>query len=280
MIGSEGHCDNLNIQMLIRYSAENYRSLKDCQELSFVAGAYKDHPEFQTRVPSADLDLLRVAVIYGPNASGKSNVLASLRFIANAVKRSFKDWDPAEEIPLRRFKFGDADERPSSFTIDFLLDGVRHEYGFTAEKREFSEEWLYAYPNRTKNLWFSRRRGEYRFGKALTGTKNRIRSVTRSNSLFLSAAAQNNHSQLLPVYRWFTDRLIFEFGDHSNAPTSKTAKMCSDDSIRARVLKHMRAADLGIVDISVAKEDTRPEVGEFVSAIEKFVGRPIPTPEL
>ena len=76
-------------------------------------------------VPNLGESLLPVAAIYGPNASGKSNVLAALSWLISAVRDSLRAWD--DEIPLDPFAFAGS-PTPSEFTIEFVVLDVRFEY--------------------------------------------------------------------------------------------------------------------------------------------------------
>ncbi len=145
-----------------------------------------------------------VAAIYGANASGKTAVIGALGFVAAAVKWSHAYWLPDTPFPAEPFA-GDARTVPSEFTVDLLLGGIRYQYGFAANSQAILREWLYVYPKRTKQAWFERvEDAPISFGRKMPGENTRIGGLTRENSLFLSAAAQNNHEALLPIYNWFS----------------------------------------------------------------------------
>ena len=245
--------------MLIRFRARNFRSLKEEQELSLVASSLKDSPEAVTQVEGLDLGLVRVAAIYGANASGKSNVIKALAYMSSAVQNSQRQWAPEGPIPREPFLLDPQSKLdPSSFEADLLLDGVRFHYGFTLNDREISEEWLNAYPTgkrpMKRQMWFKRAGKIFTFGKKLEGDNRAIERLTRPNSLFLSAAAQNNHETLLPIYKWFAEHL-------THVPKERgylrliTAKMCQDEILKSSVLSMLRVADLGVVGLDVREED-------------------------
>ncbi len=82
--------------MLIRFEASNFRSLAENAELSMVA---VDRSRDEARpAPLLGESLLTVAAIYGPNASGKSNVVAALSWLKDAVADSLRIWEG--EIPI------------------------------------------------------------------------------------------------------------------------------------------------------------------------------------
>lgn len=240
---------------MIRFRTQNHRSIQDEQELSLVATLLSDRPESLVRAERYDFDLLRVAAVYGPNASGKSTLFDALAFMRSAVVDSQRTWTPDEGVPLSPFALdAEAREEPSLFAVDLLLDSVRYEYGFVADSSRVLEEWLYAYPKGRRQEWFTRDAGkadEFVFSRLLTGENRAIRALTRSNSLFLSAAAQNNHESLLPIYNWFSRGV----GIVSGRPKGfeyQVAEKCKDDAYREAVLSLLIAADLGISGLELA----------------------------
>ena len=220
----------------------------------------KDTPEAVTRVGGLNLGLLRVASIYGANASGKTNVIKALAFMGNAVRESQRSWAPEGPIPREPFLLDPQSKSdPSTFTVDLLLDGTRFHYGFTLNDREIAKEWLEAYPTGRRQMWFTREAKTFIFGKKLIGDNRAIERLTRQNSLFLSAAAQNGHEALLPLYKWFAER--FEYVPRERTRfAGETAQMCKQEGIKSRVLQSLRAADLGVVGLEVREEDLFPAV--------------------
>lgn len=254
--------------MLLRFRIANFRSLRDEQELSWVASSLADPPEGLVHVADLGLDLLRVAAIYGANAAGKSNVLAALRFVSMAVQDSHRRWGPGGPIPREPFLL-DSEGRtaPSRFETDFLLDAVRYRYGFEIDSERVLGEWLYAYPNRRQQLWFHRHdetAEPFEFGKSFRGNNRSIAALTRRNSLFLSVAAENNHAALSPIYAWFADRLRFSGSENRDARLAFTLEQIK---IRKRaVLDLLRLADLGIDDLDLERPTLDSDVREALQS--------------
>jgi AAA15 family ATPase/GTPase len=235
--------------MLIRFHTANFRSLRDDQELSMVA-AFKGDRTDLVRAESLGIDLLRVAGIYGANAAGKSNVLAALRFMRDAVRLSHRSWLPEGPISREPFLFdATARSNPSEFEADLWIDDILYTYGFSLDDRKIREEWLYASPRGRRQLWFSRDPEEgFKFGKHMKGNNRALQRLTRDNSLFLSVAAENNHQALLPIYSWFAKQLRFTRHENRDRQLS-----CSIDVLKSEfrelLVNLLRRADLGIVDI-------------------------------
>src|SRR5579862_988971 len=252
--------------MLLRFKFANYRSFRGEQELSLVAGPLNDQPAGVFEVPGLGERILPVAALYGANASGKTTVLRALQFMERAIHDSHRLWAPEQPIPLEPFA-GEAPETPTRFVVDFIRQGVRHQYGFAMNSVAVLEEWLHVYPKGKKQTWFNRRAGKPMvFSDKLTGENRVIAQLTRSNSLFLSAAAQNNHEMLVPVHTWLSNTAAFVFGDRS-VETTQTVKMCEDGKTREIIARLIRVADLGITDLDVSATTLPKETSALFDSI-------------
>jgi hypothetical protein len=231
----------------------NHRSFRDEQELLLMP------------VYAKDREVLPVAAIYGANASGKSNLLDGLKFMAEAVRNSFAQWRPGGGVPRRPFKLDPtARERPSVFVAEIVADGVRYTYGFEVDDERVLSEWLYSYPEKRKRLLFDRSRDQVKFGKAVADAVGRtdvLEGLLRPNALFLSLAAQSNIAALLPVHHWFTGRLGFRLdGDHPDLEQRVAEFLAVDSPPRDEVVELLRAADLGISDIALGVDRLRVRI--------------------
>jgi uncharacterized protein len=257
------------LAMLIRFSAENFLSISEKQELTLVASSLKDLPDSLIKLEQSNYDLLPVAAIYGANASGKTNILRSLHFISHAVESSHRIWEPGKGTRRSPFLFGDSSNKPSSFEVEFVQTGVRYRYGFSLDSEKILEEWLYAYPNGKQQRWFTRAEVPERifsFSRDLPGEKTRtIEGLTRPNSLYLSAAAQNNLEFFMPVYDFLVKELRFSFSREQLS--RKTLKMCADDRYKGLFLQYLKAADLGVLGLRIEEAELDDEGKRFVTAI-------------
>ena len=247
--------------MLIEFTVKNYKSIRDEQKLSMVADAGDELRRSNTFISSAPASetLLRSAVIYGPNASGKSNLLKALDAMQGMVVLS-ASWQTGKLLPVPSFLFDEnSTSAPTEFEVIFLVDGVRYQYGFAATSRQVTEEWLFASPKGRVQQWFSRTwdadNGTYswEFGKAFTGEKQLWQKSTRDNALFLSTAAQLNSKSLAPVFAWFAEKL--NILDADDSPAMYTSKRCMDASGKSEVLAFLQAADFDIADLQIQVED-------------------------
>lgn len=253
--------------MLLRFAVENHLSIKEKQELSFVASSLKDREEGLIACDAVPgKRVLPAAVIYGANASGKTNLLNALGFMRGAVLFSHSRGEPGERIPRTPFRLDPACAgQPSAFEIDFIVARERYHFGFEALDDAFQSEWLYAFPNNRRQMLFERKAGEpIAFGRGLKGRNRVIEELTRPNSLFLSAAAQNNHEQLSPIARFFSGtKTVFNF----DAPGPALPQVLSDDDISPRVLGFLRQIGTGIIDYRRTEQEIPEEIKKVNRAI-------------
>ncbi len=254
--------------MLIEFRVENHRSLRDEQALTLEAGRIGESSDPRPRsVAGHGEKLLTAAVIYGANASGKSNVLTALAFMQQAVISSQRQWEPEGGIPRTAFAWGSKRNESSMFEASFLVGGTKHVYGFAVDDEVVQEEWLFAWPNNRKQVWFEREGDRFKFGEHLNGPNDSVKEVTRSNALFLSAGAQLGHKQLTPVYAWFREILPVNIPGHGSpgfhralmrqqvfsAFDDEKPPLVQSDEAEETLVKGIRqllkAADIGIVDI-------------------------------
>lgn len=247
--------------MLLDFSVTNYRSIKDRQTLSMAASAYFKEMEslntFEAGVGEKAPRLLRSAVLYGPNASGKSTLIQALDFMQDRVMNSQKESQAGDEINTIPFKLSAATRSADSeFEIAFVEQGVRYEYGFRCNRQRFTEEWLFAYPQGRAQKWFHRAfdagagNDVYKFSNRFAGDRKRQdwKDLTRSNALFLSTAIQLNNEQLKPVFDWFQHRLrVIESANELNA--AYTVGRCRNPTEKSKVIEFMNSADLSVTDI-------------------------------
>lgn len=249
--------------MLIEFSVENYRSIQQRQTLSMVASEDETMLDSNTfPIPNSkdNLRLLTSAVIYGANASGKSNLLRAMQTLRRLVVDSASKMQVGNKLPIQSFRLNSKyKNQPTSFEIIFIHQDIRFEYGVVLTRERVYEEWLIAYPNERPQNWFVRKylaeSEEYKwtFGRALKGEKQSIKKLVRSNSLFLSHAAQNNHKQLTDIFEWFESK--FNILTPNYIVEGFTLRICHEqDNFRQLVVNLLSEADIGISDIKIEQK--------------------------
>ena len=192
--------------MLLRFGVSNRLSMRDRQELTLTASSLKDPTDGLIDCPPAPSgSVLPAVLIYGANASGKSNLVDSIRIMREMVLESHRKGKPGGGVQARRpFALDPASAaNPTRFDLDFVMKGVRHHYGFEVSDEAFLSEWLYAFPRGYRRTLFEREGDDYYFGRALGGQNRTIADLVRPNSLYVSAAAQNGHEKLSGVFAYF-----------------------------------------------------------------------------
>ncbi len=259
--------------MLVEFRVGNYRSFREEQTLSLVAS--KDTELNDNCVDQGKLRLLKAVGIYGPNASGKSNLIKALYTMQQIITTQA---GPGEKLPVTPFMLDDKyRNKPSSFEVTFYHREVRYQYGFTATSERVYDEWLYAYPEGYTQTWFERKfnkkTGKTNWdwkSKKLKGERENLKDKTRDNVLFLSVGTIWNNKQLTTVYEWFSEKLrIILPSERSRVITIDMLMSSEKDEERKKVSyayinSMMRRADFGIHGIKIKKGKYAPE------EIEKF----------
>nr|VFJ50576.1 MAG: hypothetical protein BECKDK2373C_GA0170839_102924 [Candidatus Kentron sp. DK] len=251
--------------MLIEFVVSNYRSIRDEQRLTLVAGSDKNLRESNVFEMSSGkkkpLRLLRSAVVYGANASGKSNLIKAMATMRGIVLGKDKELlrGMGERPPIEPFLFDlKARTQPTLFEIMVMVNDVRYQYGFTATAKRIYDEWLFAFPKGRGQRWFEREffpeegREEFTFGNNLTGDREVWRRATRHDALFLSTAVQLNSKQLQPLFNWFRNELQIIGLDGWDS--SQSVEWCQDEN-KQRILTFLQAADFAISDLQVVNPD-------------------------
>jgi len=243
--------------MLLEFRVQNYRSIRDEQTLSFVASVDKRHST--TNLATTGLKMpgraVRAAAIYGPNASGKSNLLQALGFMRALVAESATVVQLGQKFNVQPFRLDTKlATQPSRLEVTFVEAGTRYQYGFSLTPERVVDEWLLVYRARKPQQWFSRtldvRTGgtTYEFSSHLTGPRKLWQDSTRPNALFLSTAVQLNSELLRPVFSWIVDKIVHIAAGQSPLPEF-TNRLLTDASGKRSLRNFLSSADISISDI-------------------------------
>ncbi len=263
--------------MLVEFRIKNFRSLRSEQVLNLVASTDKtllDTHALDTGLKAAP-HLLKSAVVYGANASGKSNLIKALQYMRGVVLESAA-LQPGQTFDrLLPFKLDATSGRlPTEFEVTFILDGVRYQYGFAMNAQRIVSEQLLVYKAFKPQRWFERHfdaesgKDVYEFGPGLKGAKNLWEGATRPNALFLSMAVQLNSETLRPVFDWFASRLVI-FNEQSPLSPQFSVQMLKQEAQRKAICEFLRAADISIADIEVATKQAMVHTINFDLATGK-----------
>ena len=255
--------------MLIQFKFKNFKSFRDEVSLDLSATKITEHEEHIVEI--ANDKLLRVAAIYGANASGKSNVYNAFEYMTYYVLESFKFGDEdgrrrkKEEDYQKVIPFlFDENSRNQETTFEvFYVDnaeqtGKIYQYGFSLKDSEVVEEWLYSKAKTARNTYrtiFYRKSGEELemngFGK---NHVENIKSALNKESLIVSLGAKLRIAKLKKVRDWFLENEVVNFGDPAeNYFRSRMLPQgfVTSKDIQKNVVEYFSSFDESIQDFSV-----------------------------
>lgn len=258
--------------MLIGFKFRNFRSF--LKEQSFVLAASSDRTHVETHCVETGIkavpQLLKTAIVFGSNASGKSNFVAALETLRNLVL--YSTFYSAEEFAARYTPCWHRSTRhePISFEIELLLDKVRYRYSISFDSRRVLHERLLVFESGKSQRWFDRQFNEStnedewaRFSAYFDGPHHLWRRANRPATLFLTTAAQLKSVRLQPLYAWFQQRLDFM---HSSKTTGVAGILpqLRRGEFKSRMLGHLKSLDIRVEDVRIAE----PEAGSDKTQIE------------
>jgi AAA15 family ATPase/GTPase len=240
--------------MLLQFSIKNFKTFKEKATLSLFASNYdkdtreEDNINYDTQF---NLRLVKSAVVYGANASGKSKFFEALIFMKDFVINSSTGSQKGDRIKVDPFRLNtETLNEPSEFEVIFTFKNVMYRYGFEANKEKIVSEWLY-YKPKTKEIELFYRDGndfethQRNFSKGNAVVKGEL---VRENALLVSVAAQFNDEISITVIDWFQELEIISALKEKDFKNNTIEKIKNSDG-KLKVLEFIKAADLGIQDI-------------------------------
>ncbi len=243
--------------MIIQFSIENFLSLKEQNTLSLVATPLREEATLTENVliPINDtgISLLKSALILGPNASGKSNVIKAFDFFKRFIINSFKDVQAGEEIEVENFRLDvQSASEPTSLELIFICGENQFRYGFNVTREKVQDEWLYRKTSRKRAKeveLFLREDGGFKVHPSMPLLQDIVnRRMVRPNALLLSAAAQFNDAAAVEIIGWLTDTTVMSCSEEERN-WKDALRHFDDEAMRERIVAFSRYADLGIEDI-------------------------------
>ncbi|MHB0939611.1 MAG: AAA family ATPase [Armatimonadota bacterium] len=246
--------------MLIEFSVTNYRSFKDRVTLSMEASADKSHPENTFQPEGGNYPrLLKAAVVYGANASGKSNLVKALTFMRQYVCTSqtllTEGRIGTSSLPLTPIPFKldhITENQPSTFEVEFISKGERYQYQFTVDVEGVQHERLLNISVKKKLVFERFGDGTISYGASWKHRQSQQLLqqfiLNAPKTLVVSAGATIKAEMTQPVYSWFVVRLdyILDESDVSVEKRFTLDLLDKDEQFRALFNRFIQAADLGI----------------------------------
>jgi AAA15 family ATPase/GTPase len=248
--------------VLINFTVDHFRSFGVEQTLNMVATALKDHPGHCVAIPGTDKSVLQIGVIYGANASGKSNLVKAILFAQHLILGRMN----LKGVVQNRFRFVKK-QKPASFEFRFLAHGQVFVYGFTITQEAILEEWLDAASGSGREVnVFTRRKQDIDIGRLRTFGEERatlhraLRALkqlgVRDDQLLLSKIVElpdpHRGDLLSRVVWWFGECLTVVLADSSFA--SLVDMLDTDGNFRRFSGAFLSNVGTGISNLSIDKE--------------------------
>lgn len=240
--------------MLIQFSVENFKSFKDETVLSMVAASITENKDYM--INKIKPPLLKSAVVYGANASGKSNLVKAMQFMKSFILSSSKETQATESIPFSPFRLNtETEHNPSILEIVFIHDGIRYRYGFAVDANKVHAEWLYFIKNVRELEVFTRDGQKFSLTNHFKSEEPLVKADRiRPNALLLSVSAQFNGKIATDILKWFHQFNVIS-GLHPVQYGPFTINFAKSEAGRKAILDFLKNADVGIEDLKVTETE-------------------------
>jgi len=237
--------------MLISFSVENWLSFRDRVTFSMVAGREKQHLNRVPQIKKYKMRLLPIAAIYGGNASGKTNLFKALSFARHLI---VKGTQPEGMIPVEPFRLDPSfTKKPTRLAFELFVGDRFYEFGFSINRRQVVEEWLFEILKTTEKEIYRRNGGEIQFASELQKDKflEFAFKGTRDNQLFLTNAVHQKVERFKGIYDWFRDKLVMIAPDSRFEPFERFLQ--EKHPLYGRMNLTLNHLDTGISRLGVQK---------------------------
>lgn len=246
--------------MLIQFSFKNFKCFKEEAKLSLIASNYDTNTRNEDNtftVEKFKLRLLKSAVVYGANASGKTKLIESLGFMRQFILNSSKESQIDEPIDVSPFLLSsETENEPSTFEIIFIHEDNMYRYGFEANKEKIHSEWLYYKPKTKEIELFYREEQQFDINEKRFKVADLIKNDRiRPNALLLSVAASWNDKIAKTLFDWFRNCNIISGIKEEGYEGYSVARIHKNKENKSEVLKFLKGADLGIEDLNIGSLD-------------------------
>lgn len=247
--------------MLLEFSCSNHKSIRDEVLFSMLAGKDTTH-EDKTK-DFAGIRVLKAAVIYGANGSGKSNFIDAISFVKNLIVNSIT-LQPGQGIKQNPHKLNGYDTE-STYKIQFVTKGVRYVFGFILKNMLVTEEYLYYFPNGRQTKIFERIGSSFTAGSKFRGRFNACKDVLKPNRLLLSCAANfSSVEEVENAFHFFSDDLvIYTAANQNNWMNYSLYQMNIDEKVKKAVITFLDELGTGIRDIQVSIDQKKLEASQL-----------------
>lgn len=251
--------------MLVEFRVKNFLSFKDEAIFSMLTSGDKEHPEnLKKLIPFDEAKgeyLTKVALLYGANASGKTNLLSAIYFLCSGVLIS-KNRSTSEDTPVEPFLFDDnTPEQPSKFEIRFIQKNIMYIYGIELNSHKILKEYLYKSPEgrfnaRPTKIFERTDNEEENLNINVSKLKKKYIIESAHNRLYLSVAGFWADPDVVDAYKWFEENIqIFipdalykeDFKDYTKR------RLIKDNGFGNKIIDLFGALNTGISSLELQK---------------------------
>ena len=259
--------------MLIQFSIKNFKTFKDRATLNLLATNHDKTREIENVSSSNNYNLrvLKSAVVFGANASGKSKFIEALMFMKHFVINSFSNGQKGDKIFVDPFRLNtESENEPCEFEVIFIYESILFRYGFEANKKQIIAEWLYYKPKiKEVELFYRSLQNVEMHSRSF---KNGVITVTnqliRENALLISLASQINEDFATKVILWFKSLSVISGVQEHEYLENSTEKINTSFG-KSKILTLLNSADLEIEDI-INKKNRFNELDNSDILVKKF----------
>ncbi len=251
--------------MIVNFSVQNFGSIKDKQILSFEADK-SEHLENYYIIPINGLRLLKLGLIYGANASGKTTILKALDFLGNIVlhpqekKTDIFDFNP--------FLFdSETPKQNTILSIEFIQNSVLYYYEVELNKKAVVSEKLDFYNSHKANVYKRSTNLETQFSEITFGSKIKtdkifektLESNTLWNNTVLGGFLKTNIElkELKDATDWFSSHLSPFIHSRTKLDMFVINQLNNSAIKKEDIIQILQRADLNISDIHIKESDKK-----------------------
>ncbi len=267
--------------MIVNFLVQNFRSIKEKIHLSFEATKSDDLEEYYVNNvgSSKNIRLLKLGLIYGANASGKTTVLEALDFLRDLVIAPFEK--KTEQFNYKAFLFDKKTVNENTFfNLEFIQNNIKYLYEIELNASAIVNEKMYFY-NPNKALVYERVTDESKqLAKISFGSKIKInkehKAILEANTLWnnsvLGGYLKTNFEskELQETTDWFESKLKPLIKPRTDLFAYVSKRIENEEINKINVINLLQKADFNISDI-VIKKDTKEVSSELIEFISKTV---------
>lgn len=268
-------------KMIINFSIQNFGSVKDKQTLTFEADK-SDHLENSYIIHTNGLRLLKIALIYGANASGKTTILKALEFLRDIVLAP--ETKKTDELDFQPFLFdSETPNQNSVISIEFIANDTKYFYEVEFFRKAVVNETLNFYNPNKANVYKRTTDINNQFTIIKFGSKIKIDKTieknleanTLWNNTVLGGFLKTNVDvkELKEAVEWFKNYLRPLIFTKTQLEGFVTSKIDKKELSKLDVINILKKADFHISDIVIQEEEKEIPDG-FIEFVKKQLKAP------